>query len=64
MSGVHGLSQADVDLVIAKAERVVEGSKAAMVRLTFNDCVGKYYNKISALLFNCAYWKVCDPCMI
>ena len=39
--GVHGLSQADVDLVIAKAERVVEGSKAAMVRLTFNDCVGK-----------------------
>ena len=41
LSGVHGLSQADVDLVIAKAKRVVEGSKAAMVRLTFNDCVGK-----------------------
>ena len=41
LSGVHGLSQADVDLVIAKAKIVVEGSKAAMVRLTFNDCVGK-----------------------
>ena len=41
LSGVHGLSQAEVDLVIDKAKRVVEGSKAAMVRLTFNDCVGK-----------------------
>ena len=51
LSGVHGLSQADVDLVIAKAKIVVEGSKAAMVRLTFNDCVGKYGN---CPFFKCA----------
>ena len=52
LSGVHGLSQADVDLVINKAKRVVEGSKAAMVRLTFNDRVGKSDN---CPFFKCAY---------
>ena len=41
--GFNCLSQEEVDLVIAKGKKALGKAKPAMIRLTFHDCVGKFW---------------------